>query len=98
MGKSQFMGGMGFHDFHSFNKALLAKQFWRLWHHPESLIASIMKAKYHPESSILEAGVGHRPSFACRSIHSSSAIVKEGLVWHMASGSSVQIWKHRWFP
>jgi hypothetical protein len=64
MGKSKFMGGMGFRDFHNFNKALLAKQFWRLWFHPDSLIANIMKAKYYPESSILEAGAGHHPSFA----------------------------------
>jgi hypothetical protein len=98
MGKSKFMRGMGFRDCHSFNKALLAKQFWQLWHHPDSLIASIMKAKYYSESSILEAGVGHVPSFAWRSIYSSRDIVKEGLVWHVGNGSSVQIWKDRWFP
>ena len=57
-----------------------------------------MKAKYYSDSSILEAGVGHRPSFAWRSIHSSSAIVKEGLVWRVGNGSSVRIWKDKWFP
>jgi hypothetical protein len=98
MGKSKFMRGMGFRDFYNFNKALLAKQFWRLWFHSDSLIASIMKAKYYSESSILEASVGHCPSFAWRSIHSSSAIVKEGLVWQVGNGSSVRIWKDRWFP
>jgi hypothetical protein len=46
MGLSKASGGMGFRDFLSFNKALLAKQAWRLWSQPESLVAKIMRAKY----------------------------------------------------
>jgi hypothetical protein len=49
---------MGFRDFHSFNKALLAKQCWRLWNQPDSLVSQIMKAKYYPDCNILEVGVG----------------------------------------
>jgi hypothetical protein len=92
------MGGMRFHDFHNFNKALLAKQFWHLWYQLNSLLANIMKAKYYSGGSILEARMGHHPSFAWRSIHSSSDIVKEDLVWHVGNGSLVRIWKDRWFP
>ncbi|XP_059441970.1 uncharacterized protein LOC132174312 [Corylus avellana] len=55
MGRSKNSGGMGFRDFHSFNKALLAKQCWRLWQYPESLIGQIMKAKYFPNTTILDA-------------------------------------------
>jgi hypothetical protein len=60
--------GLGFRDFHCFNKALLAKQIWRLWKNPNSLIAEIIKAKYHPNESVLEANLGKKPSFAWRSI------------------------------
>lgn len=48
MGYSKAQGGVGFKDFVCFNKALLAKQRWRLLHNPNSLAASIIKAKYHP--------------------------------------------------
>jgi hypothetical protein len=64
LGLSKMDGGMGFRDLGCFNKALLAKQIWRLWKTPDSLIARIMKAKYYPECSVLEASLGKKPSFA----------------------------------
>jgi hypothetical protein len=98
MGLSKEVGGMGFRDFTSFNKALLAKQSWRLWHQPNSLIAQIMKAKYYSECSILEAKVGRRPSFAWRSIHGSCDLLREGLIWRVGNGCKIRIWKDRWIP
>lgn len=58
MGLSKAKGGMGFWDFNCFNKALLAKQSWRLWNQPDSLVAQIMPAKYYPNASLLDARVG----------------------------------------
>jgi hypothetical protein len=98
MGLSKEAGGMGFRDFTLFNKALLAKQSWRLWHHPKSLVARIMKEKYYPGCSILEAEIGRRSSFAWRSIHRSCDVLKEGLIWRVGNRHSVQIWKDRWVP
>lgn len=84
MGFSKACGGcMGFRDLACFNKVLLAKQVWRMWKMPDSLIARIMKAKYHPEVSILEAPRGKKPYFALRSIQSSCDLIREGLVWRM---------------
>lgn len=91
-------GGMGFRDLHCFNQALLAKQCWRLWSVEDSLIAEIMKAKYHPRCSILEAQVGHKPSFAWRSIIGTRDLVKEGLVWRIGNGESAHIWGDKWLP
>jgi hypothetical protein len=98
MGFSKSAGGMGFRDFISFNKALLAKQVWRMWKNPEGLVARIMRAKYHKDCSILEAQRGRKPSFAWRSIQNSCELVREGLIWRVGNGSSVRIWKDKWLP
>jgi hypothetical protein len=61
---SKSKGGMGFWDLRCFNKALLAKQCWRLFHDPDSLPAQILRGKYYPRGSILEACLGLKPSYA----------------------------------
>jgi hypothetical protein len=91
-------GGMGFRDFNCFNKALLAKQFWRLWCSPDNLVSRIMKAKYYAQSSILEAKIGSKPSFAWRSILGSCNLVKEGLFWKIGNGEKTRIWGDKWVP
>lgn len=64
MGISKSRGGMGFRDLPCFNKALLAKQGWRLWQSPDSLTAKIMRAKYYNGGSFLEAQLGKISSYA----------------------------------
>lgn len=70
-------GGMGFCDLKGFNKALLAKQGWRLQTNPHSLFARVFKAKYFHDRSFIQATLGHNPSFACRSIMSAQDVVKK---------------------
>ena len=84
-------GGLGYRDFESFNKALLAKQGLRLWQQPNSFFSKIMAAKYYRGRCFLESNLGTRPSFAWRSIHSLCELIKEGLIWRIESGSQVRI-------
>lgn len=44
---SKAQGGMGFRDLICFNKALLAKQCWRLFQNPDSLAPKFFRAKYN---------------------------------------------------
>ena len=96
MGLNKENGGMGFQEFHCFNKALLAKQLWRLWKNPDSLVARIMKAKYFPKGEALDASLGSKPSYVWRSILSTKYLLKEGLIWRIGDGEKARIWGERW--
>jgi hypothetical protein len=91
MGLSKAQGGMGFRDLISFNKALLAKQCWRLTQYPDSLVGKIIKGKYFHGETLLKANLGSRPSFAWRSILAARDLFKEGIMWRIGDGKSVSI-------
>jgi hypothetical protein len=54
---------MGFRDIHCFNLAVLAKEAWRLITHPDSLCATILKAKYYPNEDLLSVNLEKEASF-----------------------------------
>ncbi|CAJ2665105.1 unnamed protein product [Trifolium pratense] len=61
-------GGLGFRNFEAFNMAMVAKQAWKILQNPDTLVARLIKARYFPRSTLLEASLGYNPSFAWRSI------------------------------
>lgn len=90
-------GGLGFRDLHHFNLAMLAKQVWRLIHNPDSLCGRILKAKYFPNTSILNAEVPHGASYTWRSIVQGIELFKKGMIWRVGDGES-NIWSNPWLP
>jgi hypothetical protein len=98
MGVAKSQGGMGFRDLESFNKALLAKQCWRILQNPDSLVAKIFKAKYFPRGSILTAQLGRRPSYVWKSLWAAQDLLKAGIKWRVGNGFQIRIWKDRWLP
>ncbi|KAF7842432.1 reverse transcriptase [Senna tora] len=60
--------GMGFKDLEMFEKSLLAKQVWHLSQNDESVILKVLKAKYFPETDLINAQVGRSPSFTWRGL------------------------------
>lgn len=55
MSMSKKKGGLGFHDLHGFNMALLRKQYWNLINNPSPLVVKVLKARYYLSYSLLQA-------------------------------------------
>lgn len=96
MTKSKKDGGLGFRDLHGFNLAMLAKQAWRILTEPESLCARVLKARYFPNTSIVEAQANPGISYTWRSILKGVELLKEGLICTIGDGTSVKIWSDPW--
>jgi hypothetical protein len=90
------LGGMGFRDIQAFNLALLAKQGWRIITEPNTMLAKLLKAKYFPNSSLLQAKQGKRSSYTWQSIQKASLILKNGCYWFVGNGKNINIWEDRW--
>ncbi|KAF5481194.1 hypothetical protein F2P56_001863 [Juglans regia] len=90
LGVAKASGGLGFRELVSFNKALLAKQCWRMLTNPHSLAAKVLKDKYFRHSDILVSKLGFRPSVIWRSLWDSLELLKEGLVWRVAAEAKVK--------
>ncbi|KAK9668774.1 hypothetical protein RND81_13G086000 [Saponaria officinalis] len=93
---SKTYGGLGFRDYEMFNWALLGKQAWRLCTRRDSLVAKVIKGKYFPNSSFLEANLGYNPSFTRRSIREAKWVFEKGLRRRIGDGASTSIWKDPW--
>jgi hypothetical protein len=53
---------------------------------PNSVAGKILKAKYFPQFSFLEAQLGFKPSYAWRSIFNARELLVEGLQWRVGDG------------
>jgi hypothetical protein len=94
--KPKLAGGLGFRDMHLFNKALLAKQVWRLQTDPTSLLGLSLKAKYYPNSDILHAQQGRNSSYAWQSIYQAINTIRKGSCWKVGNGQNINIWEDNW--
>jgi hypothetical protein len=63
---------------------------------PESLCAQVLKAKYFPAGSILEATPSCGISYTWRSILKGCELLKKGLIWRIGDGQNVNMWTDPW--
>nr|DAD35377.1 TPA_asm: hypothetical protein HUJ06_006017 [Nelumbo nucifera] len=82
----KFKGGLGFRHLDYFN-----------WN-PSSTWASIFKSIYYPNSSLIHAKLGNCPSWGWRSIQFGQSLLKEGIVWRVGNGRSIDHWIDPWVP
>jgi hypothetical protein len=80
----RWTGRPGFRDIYVLNLAMLVKQCWRLLYYPESLCSRVLKAKYFPNCSILQARPKGGISYTWRSILNRLEVIKLGLIWRWA--------------
>ena len=71
--------GLGFRDLEAFNKALLAKQLWRIICDPNLLMSKVIRGKYLKDHKSLDIQPLTSASWPWRSIHSAWSFLEEGL-------------------
>jgi hypothetical protein len=54
-------------------------------------VAKILKEKYYPNSTYMEASLGRNTSYAWRSIWGAKELLGEGLVWRVGDRRSIHI-------
>lgn len=91
-------GSLGFQNLHHFTRALLEKQGWRLLHQPNSLLAQLLKARYYPASTVLDAKSKAGASYTWRSIVTRLGVLKMGARYQVGDRSNIRIWKDPWMP
>ncbi|KAL5572899.1 hypothetical protein UlMin_022496 [Ulmus minor] len=91
-------GGMGFRDLRLFNRALLAKQAWRIHSSPTSLVSRVLQGLYFHQSSFLEAKVNSSSSFVWRSIVWGRGLFTQGSRRKIGSGKDTFIYHDGWLP
>ncbi|CAN1156095.1 Uncharacterized mitochondrial protein AtMg00310 [Linum perenne] len=89
-------GGLGFKDFEAFNNALLARHAWRILEDPDSLFASILKGRYFPKNSFMEASLGSKPSWGWRSILHGRDLLRLGIIWQVGSDTLINPFIDPW--
>ncbi|XP_021759146.1 uncharacterized protein LOC110724055 [Chenopodium quinoa] len=80
------------------NRALLAKQMWRLIHHPQLLVSRIYRARYPHLLNYKASSLPPRPSWGCRSLLDGARVHSHGVMWKMGFGSQISILDDNWVP
>lgn len=65
---------------------------------PDSLSARILKARYFPDSNILQAQLGSAPSQIWHAIVDGRDTLVQGLIKRIGDGESTRIWSKNWIP
>ncbi|KAG5541121.1 hypothetical protein RHGRI_021110 [Rhododendron griersonianum] len=74
------------------------KQGWRLLLKEGTLLQRVLKAKYFPSSSFLEALPASNPSWTWQSILKGRRVLVEGIRWRIGNGRRVRGDQDPWIP
>lgn len=60
---------------------------------PGILIKQILEARYHPNSTFMEANLGTTPSYTWRGIWEARWVLKRGMRWRVGDDEKIKVWK-----
>ncbi|XP_075638407.1 uncharacterized protein LOC142610480 [Castanea sativa] len=92
-------GGLGIRKTEIFNKALVAKQFWRVGQNPQSLRSKILKSKYYPKTNhIWDIEQGPRNSSKIwKNIWQAKNSSLGQAKWQVGSGDNIRLQDPLWY-
>ncbi|CDP09717.1 unnamed protein product [Coffea canephora] len=91
-------GGLGFRELQNFNKALLAKQVWRVISKPNLLVSKVLRAKYFHKESIFKCKIPKCASWIWQSLMNVRDFVRKGTRRKIGNGKATNIWEDNWIP
>lgn len=91
-------GGLGVLDLQAFNRALIAKWWWRLQTEPERLWAKLINHLYLNNRRMWDLHLypQRNVSPVWKGVLKTSIIFKRGLKFNCGSGTSILFWKDHW--
>ncbi|KAM6588205.1 hypothetical protein CsatA_010810 [Cannabis sativa] len=91
-------GGMGFRSYVHFNQALLAKQAWRIFQNPNTLLARILKARYYPNGDFMAAAKGSYSSMTWQGLCWGRDLLIQGVRLKVGTGQNIRCNSDPWIP
>ena len=88
--------GLGFKDFESFNLAMLAKQWWRIIHSPQSLSFKVLRGRYFYYDDPMKIPQSLKGSYLWTSLMEGRKVIEEGAYWRVGDGQRIDVWKDAW--
>lgn len=85
-----------FRNLELFNKALLAKNVWRIICFPTSLATRVLKASYFPDTCVLKAAPSRYASSLWNDLLWGHEVVCKGSPWQIGSGIEIDARNDWW--
>lgn len=96
LSKPKKLGGLGFRDIQLFNKALLAKQSWRVLTNPDCLLSRVLRGKYCHNASFLTVKAQASCSHGWRGILHGRDLLAPNIGKAIGDGMCTRVWKDAW--
>lgn len=94
--KPKCKGGLGLRKAKDMNCAFFMNTVWRIWSEPTSMLATILKGKYHPFSTIWEVKAKPTDSSTWKFLLKARDVLKLHVQWVIGDGANVFFWEDSW--